>query len=220
MNDIVKPITPDGRTGFDKFGQLFSWSVPDLEGNMNGRIIADVRDKLCYICNRGWGNTSGELRDQVYENGIFMHGSCAEGFAKLRERYLLSDALIDGGFLFDFEEVPPRYPHSTPWRRVDILTNEYPRKSSGFKIVMGRRKRVWEIRAHGVGDMSKEFEDMGNDTRGFIESSEDEPEFGSYYMVHAYSKEKMIDYLRRFQKKYCELAEKTMPGVTIDRARS
>lgn len=48
MNDIVRPVTPDGDAGFDQFGQFFVW-VPDPDGDGKskiGRIRYDVRGQI------------------------------------------------------------------------------------------------------------------------------------------------------------------------------
>jgi hypothetical protein len=197
MNQIVKPITPDGRTGFDTYNQLMSVTLPDPHGYTTMRMIADVRSCECYICGKGWGNTTDELLNQTHVDDRVMHRSCHEGVMKMNAYRDISNACIEAGFLFKMEEVPPRYPHSTPWQRITIMLNDAARSDSGYRLVIGRRKRVWELRLHRAGDLSAHFTDV-DDTKGFSQSSDDEPEFGPYYYVHVWDKDQMISMLKRF----------------------
>jgi len=197
---IEKPITPDGRTGFDQFGQLVSITAPDEDGYQTLRVIRDVRPCTCYICGRGWGNTTEELANQTNNEGRMMHETCLQGVRKLRSLESTQTALADAGFLFDLEEVPPRYPYSTPWQRVTVLRNDVDRTDSGWRIVLGRRKRVWEVRLHQAEiapNIHARFNDVTN-TKGHAVATEAEPEFGPYYYVHAWDKEELVDYLKRF----------------------
>lgn len=198
-NEIVDPITPDGRTGFDKYGQLVSWTLPDENGT-RGYHVRDVRGKICYICNKGWQMTTEDFCNQTIDDrGNLMHLDCLNGYHKINAYETISKALITAGFLFKCEEVPPRYPHSTPWQRITIYCNDLLRSDSGFRIVMGRRKRVWELRLHNVPDVDLYFNDVTN-TKGYSCPSKEEPHFGPYFYVHAWSKEDLVDYLIRFHK--------------------
>lgn len=202
MNTIVKPITPDGRTGFDQYDQLMTWTVPDTNGYARGRIISDVRTHTCYICGRGWENTTESLCDQVAEDDMFMHQTCYFGHRKLAEKRLLTDALIKADFLCRLEEVPPRYPHSTPWQRVSLLKNDQARSDSGFKIVLGSRKRVWEVRLHAPIEYLNRLQEKTKDypeTNGFRHESSDDPDLGSYFFLHAWSMDQLIEFLKLFQ---------------------
>lgn len=200
-NKMVEVITPDGRTGFDKHGQLWSWTARDVEGRTSGHLIRDVRGCTCYICGQGWELTTERLKDQMFDDERIMHHTCFDGHLKINARNDIRNALIEAQFLFNLEEVPPRYPHSTPWQRVKVLCNDRERSDSNFRIVIGRRKRVWELRLHGCSDVSKKFEDV-NDTKGYEDGAYrefDDPEFGPYYYVHAWTKHQMVDYLDRFR---------------------
>jgi len=206
MNDenafshIKTPITPDGRTGFNERGNLMAWTAPDESGAQSGYYIADVRPYKCYICDRGWGNTTEELLNQTQDAshpGQYMHKTCLYGHQKLVSRNQITDSLIAAGFLFDMTEIPARYPGSTPWQRVSVLLGDPDRTDSSFRIVMGRRRHVWELRLHGAGDLSDKFEDV-KETKGYQEQSKEDPELGPYYLVHAWETDQMIDYLSRF----------------------
>lgn len=198
MNEF-KPITADGRTGFDKFGQLMSWTLPDEAGYKTGTFIQDVRSCTCYICGKGWGNTTEDLKDQSIDEDLTMHASCLFGYRKMKERFFWQDALIAAGYIFNSEEVPARYPHSTPWKRISIFSNESGHTDTGYRLVVGKRKRVWELRLHIAVDVSPLFKDV-KDTKGYsYQPSKEEPEFGPYYYIHAYSIAQVVDYLLRFK---------------------
>lgn len=208
MNTILEPITRDGRTGFDKYGQLVNWSLPDEHGYKNGIIICDVRGHTCYVCGQSWKLDSESLRDQITDNyKRLMHRTCYDGVAKVNAHSAIVEALMKAGYLFSTEEVPPRYPHSTPWQRITVFSNNKNRDDTGYRIVLGRRKRVWEIRFHalnsleafGVHDISPLFEDV-TDTKGVsYDVSEHEPEFGKYFYVHAWDEGQLVDYLTRMR---------------------
>lgn len=204
-NEVLRPITADGRTGFDQFDQLVSWSKPDGDGYKTGRIIRDVRDRVCYICGQKWELTTESLQNQKIDGrGNALHQTCLEGANKLEAYRTIADALISAGYIFADEEVEPRYSYSTPWQRVTVLTANKDRADTGCRVVLGRRKRVWEVRFHGgslidVLAIAKHFDDV-TDTKGFHDSSGSEPEFGPYYYVHAWTEEQLVDYLSRFRK--------------------
>lgn len=197
-NKMVEVITPDGRVGFDKHGQLWAWTERDDEGYSSGSIIRDVRDSTCYICGQGWELTADRLADQFMIDGRLIHRTCGYGHQKMDAYRDVQHACIDAGYLFNMEEVPPRYPHSTPWQRITVLGNDKDRTDTGFRIVLGRRKRVWEVRGHRLGDLTEVFRDVG-DTKGYSQDSEEDPDFGPYYYVHAWTKLQLVDYLTRFR---------------------
>lgn len=208
MNKIIDAITYDGRTGFDQYGQLVSWTEPDAEGYSNGIMIRDVRGCTCYVCGRKWELTTEAFRDQLVDDERrLMHRTCYDGVAKMNAHHDIKTALLKAGYLFSMEEVPPRYPHSTPWQRITVLSNRKDRADTDYRIVLGRRKRVWEIRFHalnsleafGAHDISPLFEDV-TDTKGIsYDVSEHEPEFGKYFYVHAWTEEQLVDYLTRMR---------------------
>lgn len=188
-------ITPDGRTGFDQFGQLMTWTVPDADGYKTGRIIKDVRSCTCYICGKGWGNTSEELADQARHDDLDMHKTCYFGHRKMQERQFWIDSLMAAGYLFKHTEVETQYPGSTPWQQITVLGNDTGRTDTGIRLVVGRRKSVWELRVHGVGELSCNFADV-EDTLGY--DTQYSP-LGPHFYVHAYTKAQVIDYLTRFR---------------------
>lgn len=196
MNEILDPIVPDGRTGFDKYGQLASWSLPDADGTRTGIIIRDVRCMICKICNRGWQLTTESLRDQTRLDEWTVHKDCYAGWRAVNSHFDTRDLLIKAGYLFNMEEVPSQYPHSPPWQQVAIYQNDTDRTLVEDKhIVIGERKRVWEIQAFGFGDLSELFTDV-NDTKGYGRSEE---EARNFFYIHAWTKAQVEDYLTRIR---------------------
>jgi hypothetical protein len=105
-NKVLRPFTPDGRTGFDGFNQLMSWSKPDDSGYTTGKMILDVRGCTCYICGKGWELTTEHLQDQVVVSGDLMHQTCFYGYQKLTSKKDIQQMVIDAGYLFQMEEAP------------------------------------------------------------------------------------------------------------------
>ena len=196
-NEIVKPITEDGRTGFDQYGQLMSWSLPDASGAVTGTMIRDVRGIPCRICNRGWLPTTEGMRDQVRINEWVVHGACHMGWRSLNNYYDAQEMLIKAGYLFNMEEVESQYPGSPPWISVRILQNDNERTPvPDRRIIFGQRKRVWEIQAIGFGNLGSLFEEV-QDTKGY--TARDGGRRMHYY-IHAWTKEQVVDYLARIRK--------------------
>ena len=198
-NKVLHPITSDGRTGFDQFNQLMSWTEPDSEGYTTGRPIRDVRGCTCYICGKGWELTTEALLDQTtIDYKMTAHASCLFGYRKVAEYYLLQNALIEAGYLFQMTEMEPQYPHSTPWQTITILSAGKDRADTGRRLSLGRRKRVWEIRFDGSYEQVKRIELLFNDvddTKGISVAGIE----NTHFYVHAWTKEQLVDYLRRFR---------------------
>lgn len=196
MNGIVTPIVHDGRTGFDQFGQLVSWSLPNSEGESTGVLIRDVRCMVCKICNRGWQLTSESLQDQARLDEWVVHKSCHNGWTALRSHFEIQGMLIRAGYLFRDEEIPSQYPDSPPWKRVTILQNDRDRTPvEGKYVIIGERRRVWEIQAFGFGDLGALFSDVEN-TKGFVPADR----LHSRFYVHAWDENQSVDYLTRIRR--------------------
>lgn len=204
-NEILRPITADGRTGFDQFNQLMSWTEKDADGYSTGRFIRDVRGCTCYICGKGWELTTESLRDQTtIDSKMPAHESCLIGYRKVAEYYLLQNALIEAGYLFRMDEMEPQYPYSTPWQTITILSANKDRLDTGRRLSLGRRKRVWEIRFNGSYEQVKHLETLFtdvDDTKGISTAGME----NTHFYVHAWTKEQLVDYLRRFRE--------TIPGT-------
>lgn len=199
MTNIVRPVTLDGRTGYDEFNQLVSWTEKDADGYSSGTFIKDVSGCTCYICGKGWELTTESLRDQtMIDRKMTAHASCLFGYRKVTEYFLLQDALIEAGYLFQMTEMEPQYPHSTPWQTVTILSAGKDRADTGRRLSLGRRKRVWEIRFDGSYAQAKHIESLFtdvDDTKGIAIAGLE----NTHFYVHAWTKEQLVDYLRRFR---------------------
>lgn len=199
-NSVVNPIVPDGRTGWDQFGQLMTWTLPDKDGFKKGWPLRDVRECTCMICGRGWELTSESLQDQQWidDREVPVHGRCLQGFRELTERYFwtgLMYKLRGGGMIpFHVEEGEPQYPGSTKSRTITILNYDEDRTPSPVKIAVHRRKRVWDITIHGLGDFTEEFKDR-DVTKGYSEES------NSYY-IHAWTEEECLSALKIFKARW------------------
>lgn len=195
MNAIVKTITPDGRVGFDKFDQLWAQAKPESDGTIVSTMISDVRGKECRICQRGWDLTADHMLDQARLNHWMVHRKCLEGYDAVQSFYEIQRAFIAAGYLFRMEEIPSQYPYSPPWQEIIILQNDTDRTPvAGVKVVVGRRKRVWEIQAHGFGDLASQFEDV-DDTKGYAT----DPSVPQHYYIHAWTVNQLIRYLERIR---------------------
>jgi hypothetical protein len=161
MNDIVKPVTPDGMVGWDEFNQLWAWK---MEGaNRVGTIIADVREKTCAVCRRGWDLTGESLLDQFYwrSRAEWAHETCYIRYLALEEFDFWVNALVGARFMFgsgdgrgpSLESLPNGY-HSAskwfagqPWYRARLLKRgpDDSRPPLGRTLRLGARKRVYHL---------------------------------------------------------------------------
>jgi hypothetical protein len=209
MNDILRPLTADGLVGWDQFNQIWLWEV---EGETRrGHIIADVREKICRVCNRGWETTAKGLGDQYYwqTREEWAHASCFVRYLALREYSFWHDALC-GVFRFERPaEIPNEYggAWNTPWYRVTLL--DVPRT-----LKLGHRKRVYHMEIEPEGRYAPPADDtpeaaakrfaarartnLSHATKLF-EAEEVTKEVGAdMVLVHAWTEEKAREYLKHF----------------------
>lgn len=195
MNEIVTPVTPCGNAGIDQFGQLVVYETSGT-GRRTMYVIRDPRGKTCTICGRGWELTVPGLKDQYSFNWAtaqLVHHRCMLGYHTLREQSLINSVLVNdrwnpGGLGIEVEEVPNEYgmAWNTPWFRI-----QFTKALPGVSLVIGARKRVWEIRVEGIDhaqmdELVKAFAPtIGTDTRGRMSLSTGR---GAWY-VHAWSRE-------------------------------
>lgn len=193
MNAIVTPIVPDGDTGYDKFGQLFSWT-DDEYGGKTGTIIHDVRGKICPLCGKHWTLSSVGLKDQVYLQSTqqYAHKSCHLRYRTFQDRANLIEQLEHAGLYNTFElaETKNEYfgDRDVPWYTIQL-------KDRTDRLRYGRRKRVWSMSFELLTkQQQKDLEDafvLEDCTKGADSSDER----GLYYYIHAWSKEKATKYL-------------------------
>lgn len=210
MNDIIKPLTVDGNVGWDKYGQLWHWKY---EGPSRvGHPIADVRNKVCPVCRRGWDLTAESFEDQFYWSGReeFAHLSCYIRFRALAQFEFWSNALVEVGFIFGrgdhepgLEEIPNEYWRPTdpwgagsPWYRVHLLKKDEERNNVPFgrTLKLGFRKHVYALLIEpGFAPCDLEFAKRLFEKESVTKSFEDDR-----VMIHAHGRDKAKEYLGRF----------------------
>lgn len=198
MNDIVKPLTPDGMCGWDEHNQLWLWKA-EAGGGKCGRIIGDPRGHKCRICLQGWLLTTESLEDQAWsrEYEEWCHLSCQIRYSGLKERDMWFGALVGAGIRFHgLEAIPNEYwcndpwYGQRPWYRVRLL-------DSRRTLKLGKRKRVYcleiESAMPGAGFYSQEqaqdlfkMEDVTKTIRP------------DSLLIHAWSDDKAREYLKAF----------------------
>ena len=202
MNDILRPITDDGRLGFDEFDQLFYWTKPDVSGARIGTIVADVRDSVCPICNHGWELQPEAFADQTYWYLIeeFVHESCLvrhHSFVERAdfERIVSKVVVYKLGLSFSVELIkngywPGSISHSKkPWYRFSF-------KDLPVTLVIGHRKRVTSISVE-----PKEGKTLGwwNDAKKALSKEDVTKGFsGQEIFIHAWTNEKVAEYVDVF----------------------
>lgn len=151
MNDILRPITPDGNVGFDQYDQL-NWKRWQGEYTVSS-IICDVREMVCVICNHGWELTGPAMGDQCHWRltDDVVHETCLIRHVGLNERAEFQQAMFDARtrdvkVRFEMETRPNEYwgnrdPYGAkPWYRFKLL--DFP-----VWFTLGSRKRVVSIEA-------------------------------------------------------------------------
>lgn len=210
MNDIVKPLTPDGMCGWDAHGQLWIWK-PEGKGK-RGTIIGDPRGHKCRICLQGWTLTVESLEDQEYwdSHEEWVHLSCSVRYAALQERDMWYGALIEAGIRFHgFEEIPNEYCPNTPfygrrpWYRVALI-------DSRRTLKLGRRKRVYsmEIESAMPGAGLYSLEQAQELLKAEDVTKEIRPDG---LLIHAWGRDKAREYVKAFAK-ILDLGRKPQPA--------
>ncbi len=199
MSDIiVRQLTPDGLIGFDKFGQLQAKEV-GAEHTMSW-IISDVREKTCVICNHGWELNHKSFKDQHYWHNrkVLIHESCYKRYLMLSEweQVYFNVCSLNLAFPEGLKERKNEYggAWNLPWYEFEWNGAET------FTIVIGRRKRVWHMEIQGPTPGYPGLPDL--DYRMAEKCFSEErvtKEFGpTSVMVHAWTDEKMLAYLKKF----------------------
>jgi hypothetical protein len=165
MNMIVRPISSDGNVGFDKFEQLV---IQKQEGKYTTtRIVHNSLDETCPICGKGWEPTVESLENQwgiscmgkytrtksgeLGHSDRPCHYSCYKGMLYVKEAQMWYDIFCDReinkGPGYEIDEVPNEYNGgwNNPWYRYR------PKHLPGVDIVVGSRKRVYQIKFLNLG---------------------------------------------------------------------
>lgn len=192
MNKIVKPITPDGKIGFDEFDQL-TYERQERDCSIYSPI-SDPRGSTCLICLRGWETTTESIVDQFLwrSREKWIHKSCWVRYLTLREYDMWYGALCSAGITFFFpEEIPNQYGGAwmTPWYTVKL-------RESRCTLRLGSRKRVYNMEIlvpkdeAGVLDVAAaaplKKEDVTQDITG------------GRVMIHAWGEAKAKEYMKVF----------------------
>lgn len=191
---IKRPISPDGLVGYDQFDQL---AVTRMDGEFeSSHFIADVREKICPLCLRGWELSGPGMDDQMHWQLIdgHVHESCYVRHVGFIERSEFWGAICDARVRFKgFTAIengywPKAYRISgKPWYRAELT--EHP-----AAFILGSRKRVDHIEVvptEGELRWHREAEKFfaGTDvTKHFRPDS---------VLLHAWTTEKMREYIKQ-----------------------
>lgn len=198
MNQIISPITKCGNAGFDAHNQLWV-RVNDGSGRTTSKIIIDPRGKTCPICGKGWELTVEGMCDQFMYNIVnhgLAHYRCMEGYCSMKEREFVESILADRAWHRDtslgieVDEIPNEYgaAWNTPWFKI-----RFTKVLPGVELVIGSRKRVWEIGLRNlnrerIGLLARTFDAaLVTDTMGSNATS---------WYVHAWTKEQVVERVR------------------------
>ena len=196
MNEIVKPLTPDGMVGFDVQGQLWHWEVEEGGGKV-GRIIGDPRGHKCPMCLQGWVLTAESLKDQRYERSYeeWWHYTCLIRHMAMKDRDLFHNALVAANICFDvLKQVPSRYWGNDPiWSKRNWCVTKA--LDQPIEIILGSRKRVYNIEFVTTDEAPlKAWQEAAQEfakeevTKAFIPKK---------IMLHAWGDEQLKNYLKR-----------------------
>lgn len=191
MNDIIRQLAPG--LGFDKYGQLnVQW---DQDGSTCSTFIADMRGKKCGLCGQEWRVTAESFRNQMKINTTeeWCHRTCMAGHVALNEADLFYRALCDArgeaSIAWQWTKVPNEYggAWNTPW---------YVVRFKGYlpKVKIGCRKRVYAL---SMFDLRPEQVAMFLPLVKNEDVTKGTENHSSIY-IHAWTTEKVLEYLRHF----------------------
>jgi hypothetical protein len=206
MNDIIKPVTPDGDAGYDSFGQFWVYRYdPRDSSNRIGSIFVDLRGKTCLLCAQEWKCTAPDLADQIYvrDAEVHVHKSCYERYLTLQNRAEWVKAIYESGLhdmMETFTAVPNQYggAWNTPWYAVTLKGGNAP------ILTFGARKRVDSITIRRLTQ-----EQVAYLTEAFKnEESTKGPDGTDGFMIHSWGVTKTVEYLKHI---VTMLNEKAVP---------
>lgn len=178
--------------GYDEFGQFYS-TVREDDGMTIGRIICDVRGKVCPICNQQWQENPDSINDQFFwrSHEKWAHETCFVRYLALQDFDLFYDSLCKANIRF--EKLNPikngYYSDRSVWGRLrpwySVQPLDYP-----CTIELGRRKRVFQIKVISNCMNPNAFSSLFADEDVTKEFSNEIP-----VMIHAWSEEDLREYL-------------------------
>jgi hypothetical protein len=193
MNDIIKPVTPDGNVGYDAHGQFWIYRNDSRDpGSRIGSIFADLRGKSCLLCGKEWKCSADDLADQFYvrDAEAHVHKTCYERHLTLLDRAAWVAVLCKSGLhelMESFTPIPNRYggAWNTPWYHVTLKGGNAP------TLTFGARKRVDSITIKRLTQ-----EQVAHLTLVFKNEDTTKGEDGmDGYTIHSWGGDKTIEYL-------------------------
>jgi len=196
VNDIVRPITPDGLVGYDQFGQLIAKRAGPRVTSLH--MIADVRRLTCAICERGWEPSAESMLNQVpwhAVNNDIVHETCLVRHCALVERTEFRYALIDARVRFRRLEPEPNryYPEGDPWAKKPWYSAELTEHPARFFI--GWRKRVVHVELQAEGGVPFDWWERAE--QAFAEESVTKAFGEERVFLHAYGMNRVREYAAR-----------------------
>jgi len=196
---IVRPLTPDGFVGYDEHDQFIAMDI-EGEGRWITYPICNPLGKTCSICNQEWQLNHKSIKDQYHwhDRNEHVHKSCFRRFLTLNEWQTVYDAVA--GFPLAFpgglKETENLYKGgwNLPW-----YTFEW-KDRPGYKIVIGRRKRVWNMEIMPPDQMAPGMFEMDwrMGEKSFSEEDVTKEFSPTGIYVHAWSDVKLRAYLNKF----------------------
>ena len=198
---IKKYITADGMVGYDEFGQLVLTREVRMGSDvcMVSTFIADVRDKICMICDQEWELNGDSMGDQHHWSLIdeFVHETCLARHHGLIERAEYHYAFVEAGVRFHvLKPIPNRYwgpptAHvlgNKPWYETTLCDHS-------IRFTIGPRKRVHEIIIESIDGSILSWERAAEQD---FRTENVTKEFGSNkILIHAWGFDKMREYIKR-----------------------
>jgi len=196
---IVRPLTPDGFVGYDEHDQFIAMDIEGV-GRWVTYPLRNPLGKTCLICNQEWQLNHKSVKDQYFWHSReeLVHKSCYRRYLTLRDWDMIYNHVCSFHLAFPggLKEVENQYKGAwnTPW--FEFVWKDAPT----FTILIGPRKRVYhmEIKAPQQAHEGMPALDYRMAEKCFSEEDVTK-EFGpTSVMVHAWSEEKVLAYLKKF----------------------
>ncbi len=211
MNDIVRRLTPDGFIGYDQFNQLVALEV-EKERTTSWILPCNPLEKICCICAHGWDLNHRSVKDQHFwrDRDKVVHMSCYKRYLGLCEWDLFYNSICTLASAWSgLTEVGNLYKGAwnLPWYEFNF-------KGSPHLITIGRRKRVFHMEIeYRVGGRASSLD--VELAEALFKLEDVTKEFGPrHILVHAWTDEKFLEYLRHFERILGLVQTSNVPAVT------